>query len=524
MTEQTSTPALQLAGVSKAFNGKVVLHPFELSIQPGEIHVLLGQNGSGKSTLIKILAGYHLPEPGASIAVAGEGMTFGDPDSSHRLGVRFVHQDLGLIEDASITDNFGMVHGYPTVLGRIDRRKARRIVREKLAACDIDLNPEILIRDVSAAIRTKVAIARALDVGGRRANLLVLDEPTATLPLADVEQLHALLRAAARSGVAILYVTHHLNEVNQIGTFAQILRDGRLVYSERIAKADHDTLVSKLIGADLQAVAKSVAANAPATRNAPVVLRVRDLRSDSLAGVDFDVREGEVLGIYGLIGSGCESILGSIFGALPRSGGAVQVGDRLLPSERPDLSAKAGVGYVPPDRHRQGAFMHLTAAENVTIADLSPFWSQAIFHRRRERRSVNTLLEGLEVRPERSAHLPLASFSGGNQQKLVLGRWLRTSPKLLLLDEPTQGVDVGAKAGLHRQILGIRDQGTAAVISSTDEDELVTLCDRVIILNHGVKAAELVGDEISAQEITRRFHAVGRAEMTHEEPIGSTQS
>lgn len=498
--------AFRISGIAKSFHGKTVLHPLELSVLPGEIHMLLGQNGSGKSTLIKVLSGFHHPEPGGEVHVGGERLRFGAADSAHALGLRFVHQDLGLIDDASIMDNLAFGDGFPTRFGTIRAKRARVRAVERLRGVGLDLDPLTPAGELSAAERTGVAVARALDAGGRRARLIVLDEPTATLPTEEVERLHSMLRAAATDGVAVLYVTHHLNEVHALGDHVHVLRDGRLVHSSAVDEVDRETLVHHLIGRELEAVARRSAASEMPDPSSRTALEVRALESDTLHGVDLAVVEGEVLGIYGLTGSGRESVLGAIFGALPRTGGTILVRGTELSAYSPVASMRAGIGYVPSDRKLHAAFMDLTATENLTIANLSPYWSRGFVRARRERSDVTQWFERLDIRPGNGARNPMSSFSGGNQQKIVMGRWLRLDPKVLLLDEPTQGVDVGAKAGLHRQVLAARERGTAVVISSTDVEELAILCDRVLIMRNGRIADELVGDDVDETNINKSFH------------------
>lgn len=503
--------ALQVSGIAKSFHGKTVLHPFELSIRPGEIHMFLGQNGSGKSTLIKILSGFHRPDTGGEVLVGGAALSLGAAGSSHALGLRFVHQDLGLIDDASILDNLSFGDGYPSKFLTINSKQARARTAEKLRGVGLDLHPLTPAGELSAAQRTGVAVARALDAGGSRARLIVLDEPTATLPTEDVQHLHRMLRSAAADGLAVLYVTHHLDEVHQLGDYVHVLRDGHLVHSSAVGEVDQETLVHRLIGGELEAVARRLAADEMPDTYAPVAMQVSGLESATLKGVDLQVVEGEVLGIYGLTGSGRESILGAVFGALPRGGGKVMVKDTEVRAYSPVASMRAGLGYVPPDRKTHGGFMDLTAAENLSITNLEPYWSRGSLRSARERKDVEEWFERLDVRPRGRSRSPMASFSGGNQQKIVMGKWLRLDPKVLLLDEPTQGVDVGAKAGLHRQVLAARAKGTAVVISSTDVEELATLSDRVLIMRNGRVSHELVGDDVNETNINKSFHVINMA-------------
>ncbi|WP_206340294.1 sugar ABC transporter ATP-binding protein [Blastococcus litoris] len=489
----------------KSFGGRTVLQPTRLTVLPGEIHMLLGQNGSGKSTLIKVLSGLHSPDAGRC-RVAGTELAFGTPESSHALGLRFVHQDLGLIEDASVADNLHFGNRFPTRWGTVSARRMTAVAREALTRVGLDIDPRTPVADLTAAQRTGVAVARALS-GSERATVLVLDEPTASLPASEVAHLHSMLRTAAAEGLGVLYVTHHLDEVYALAQRVSILRDGVLVLSASVEDTSRDDLVHALVGGELEEVrreADHLAASPPG--GAPPVLQVEDVTGEVLAGVSLTVRAGEIVGVYGLTGSGRESVLGAIFGARPRDGGSVRVEGRPLAQFRPAASVRAGLAYVPPDRKAAGGFMDLTAAENLSISDVRRFWARGFLSSGAEQRDSADWFERLDVRPRDGVKLPLRTFSGGNQQKVVMGRWLRIDPRVLLLDEPTQGVDVGAKAELHRQVLSASARGTAVLVSSTDVEELVTLCDRVLIMRAGRVAEELSGERVNENAINHSFH------------------
>jgi ribose transport system ATP-binding protein len=501
--------ALHLDGLSKSFGAKTVLFPFELEIKPGEIHALLGQNGSGKSTLIKILSGFHPPAPGGTCQVAGEELELGSPEAAHRSGLRFVHQDLGLVASSTVLDNMSFGSGFPTRFGTIRRAHAEQSCRRALKAAGLALEPAAPVSALTPAQRTGVAVARALRVSGPqdRAVVLVLDEPTATLPTEEVENLHAMLRSAAATGIGILYVTHHLDEVYRLADRVSVLRDGHLVLSATVPDVDRDELVHHLIGGVLEGVRRDIKESQQSTADDRILLSVGELSTASIVRADLRAAAGEIVGIHGLTGSGRESILAAVFGAIPRQSGTVQVAGRSV-EPRPHSSIAAGVGYLPPDRKAGGGFMTLDAETNLTIAALKPFWRRGWLSRRAAGAEAAHWFGQLQVRPVDGIRKPLASFSGGNQQKVLLGKWLRLAPRVLLLDEPTQGVDVGAKAELHRQIIKVAESGAAVVVSSTDVEELATLCDRVLIMRDGVIAAELAGDDVTETRINTDTHAV----------------
>jgi ribose transport system ATP-binding protein len=508
--------ALLASGVAKSFNGIRVLHPLDLKIRRGQVHMLLGQNGSGKSTLIKVLSGYHVPDDtGAECRVGRRQLVFGSPESSASIGLRFVHQDLGLIDTESIADNLLLGRKYPTRLRTIDGKALRARAVAALAGVGLDLDPRARAGDLSPAQRTGVAIARALWGWEGSCNVVVLDEPTATLPVHEVEHLHTTLRTVTASGVGVLYVTHNLDDVTAIGDYVSILRDGRLVASSPVAEMDHETMVHRLVGKEVEDVQRDSrpgelvtgSRDNTAATGVPVALTVRGLTTDVLKNVSFTVDEGEVVGIYGLTGSGRESVLGTLFGSVQRSSGTVMVGSRVVIDFNPVDATAAGLAYVPANRKTQGGFMLLSAIDNLSITDLRSISRRGgAINRRRERHQVADWFERLEVRPARAYDELLSTFSGGNQQKIVMAKWLRRSPAVLLLDEPTQGVDVGAKAQLHRQVLAVADSGTAVVVSSTDVQELASLSSRVIIMRQGRISGQLRGPDVTEDNINRAIH------------------
>jgi ribose transport system ATP-binding protein len=484
--------ALSVRGMSKAFGPTQALWPIDLDIQPGEIHALLGENGSGKSTFIKSLSGYHKPDTG-EVHVGRHKLTIGSAQSSHALGCRFVHQDLGLIGSETVLDNLNAGDGYSTVLGTINGRATRRAALADLERVGVDIDPNQIVATLSPAQQTAVAVARALRPDGSgEPRLLVLDEPTARLPHKDVAQLLDIVRSVARAGIAVIYVTHRIDEVFEVAEMVTVLRDGRKVASRKVADLDRPGLVDLLVGHALDAV--DVEHRVPPSADAPTILKVENLTSAELTEVDLDVRRGEVVGIAGITGSGREVILSTIFGGTPRAVGAVHIDGTPLKPGRPDLSIAAGVAYLPPDRKVSGALLGLSARENLMLADLSKHWRWPRLSRKRERHESQTWFKRLSIRPG-DVERPLSAFSGGNQQKVLFGKWLRTGPKVLLLDEPTQGVDIATKAELHKEILTAAEAGACVVVSSSDAEELIGVCHRILVMRHGRIVGMLSGKD-----------------------------
>jgi ribose transport system ATP-binding protein len=503
------TAVLEVETVSKTFTRTKALAGVSMTIEPGEVHALLGQNGSGKSTLIKILSGYHAPDPGGGIRVQDQKLPFQSPVGSYRLGCRFVQQDLGLVSTLSVIDNMSLGSGFPTSFGTIRDKASAKQARGDLAKLNLDIDPKAMVSTLSASERTGVAIARALREDPEYpARLLVLDEPTATLPVDEVDHLLDRVSAMAATGVGVLYVTHHLGEVFRVAHKVSVFRDGKVVGAGPVSDFDHSKIVFLLAGEELLAEeteARRQKAARAAARKHETVFEIKDLRAGALAGVSLKAESGEIVGIAGLAGSGRDSVLGAAFGALPRASGEVMVAGKQLPASRPDLAIGEGVAYVAPDRKIGGGVMTMNARENLTLPDLKPFWKGGVLRRRAEKARTKEWFERLSVRPAAASEEPLSTFSGGNQQKILFGKWLSKQPSVFLLDEPTQGVDVGAKADLHRELVTAAEGGAGVVISSSDLEELADLCDRVLVIVEGKISSELSGAELTEGSITRSF-------------------
>jgi ribose transport system ATP-binding protein len=493
-----SPPALLLRNVSKRFGPQVALDSVDLEIRRGEIQALVGQNGSGKSTLVKIVAGYHEPDDGSGAEIAGVPFRLGSAVAAREAGIRFVHQDLGLVERLSVSDNFGLDRTTNGGLLRpIHRRAEQADAQAALAALGYDLAPTALVASLAESERTAVAIARALDQFDK-GSLLVLDEPTATLPGPEAARLFTALRRVAAGGTAILFISHHLDEVLGLADYVTVLRDGRRVATTHVGELSHDSLVELLLGRELRRASPSHERAAESTGSRPE-FEVRGLFGASLAALDFDARAGDIIGVAGLTGSGREEVAGLLSGRLPR-GGDVRIAGRAVAPGDPEAAVHAGICSVPSDRLAQALLPKASVRENVTLADLTPFWRGLRLRRKLERRMAREWVTKLDVRPPEPERSVL-ELSGGNQQKVVLARWLRVAPAVIVLDEPTQGVDVGSKADIHRLVDEAAGAGAVVVVCSTDADELARLCGRVIVLRRGRAGVCLRGDDVHTERI-----------------------
>jgi ribose transport system ATP-binding protein len=502
----TGEPRLNIAKLSKQFGDTAALHAVSLQLAPGEVHALLGGNGSGKSTLIKILAGVHPGESGGTIAV-DDSVVAADHITAawaRAAGLTFVHQDLGLFEVMTVAENLCCGEGYPRRRGRINWRALRREAQDTLDQLGIDVRADVGLAALRPSDRTLVAIARALR--GREqfhAGVLVLDEPTARLPEPEVELLLAALRRYAEAGQTILYVSHRLEEVFALAQSVTVLRDGRVVASRPLAGLRERELVELIAGRALSHTAP--AAGAPV--GAPVLLELQALSAGALHDVSFTLSPGEVIGIAGLVGSGRTTLLEAIYGARPLASGSVMLDGRPLSPHSVSRAIKAGLSYVPEDRASQAAFLNLGIPENLSASDPSHYFRRLRFRHRTERSDAAATIARFGIRAP-AVRAPLSALSGGNQQKVMLARWLQRTPRVLLLDEPTQGVDVGARADIYSHIRQAVAGGAGAIVASSDFDELLLLANRVLVLGGGRVVADAPAASIDRHWLAERVYAV----------------
>lgn len=488
---------LDVVALSKTYPGQVALDAAELRVMPGEVHALVGQNGSGKSTLIKLLAGYVKADHGGHALFGGELVDLWALDRDVRRRIRIVHQDLGLVPSLSTVENLGLGRGYHTdAIGRIRWRSEVRRAQDLLLAFGLAPDVRQPVATLSAAERAAVAIMRALqDWDVDQPGLLVLDEPTASLNRGEVDALFREVRRVADQGAGVLFVSHMLDEVLELADRVTVLRDGKVVAAgEPATSLDERRLVELIVGrpvADLYPNAIQVAGRP--------VLEVENVFGTSLRAVTLKVHEGEVLGVAGLVGSGREEVAGAIFGATPRFAGKVLVDKRKV-FATPRDSIRAGLAYVPADRKAVGLDMQERLHEHIVLPRLGPLQGKVRLRQRAARREAALWAMQLDVQPP-LIDRRMEKFSGGNQQKAVLARWLRTEPKVLLLDEPTQGVDVGAKAAIYRKIRDAANDGMAVLVASSDAEELVHVCDRVLVFRAGGVAIELRANTLTVERL-----------------------
>jgi ribose transport system ATP-binding protein len=473
----------------------------------GEAHGLVGENGSGKSTLIKILAGYHAPDPGGELEVAGRPVALPlSPGEPRRLGLSFVHQDLGLIPSLSVVENLrlgelGAARGL-----RISWSGLRRRARETLARYRVELDVRARVAELGPVERALVAIVRAAEEMPRQGGLLVLDEPTAFLPRTETDRLLELVREIAVSGASVLFVSHDLDEVRAITDTVTILRDGRSLGSRTTREVGSGELVELLVGRKLGGWRPT-----PRLPQEGTAALVEGLSGPGVSHVSFGVRRGEVLGLTGLAGAGFAEVVALLCGALsPTAGRLALDGATLeLSTVTPAAALQAGIVLLPGDRHRDGGVDSLSVADNVTLPRLARYRKRGVLRGSRQLADASAILGEFDVRP-RDPRLPYGALSGGNQQKALLAKWLRTEPRLLLLDEPTRGVDVGARQQIFALIRATAEAGTAVVCASTDHEQLAAICDRVLVFGAGRVVGELAGDDLAAERIAEACYVGAR--------------
>jgi len=511
-----AAPRVEIRGLSKSFGGTRALRGVDLTVLPGEVHGLLGENGSGKSTLIKVLAGFHDPDAG-ELRVDGEPVPLPlAPGQFRKLGMSFVHQDLGLVESLTVLENLRVAElAVPSSRLRISWRRERARARETFERYGLRLDPTATVAALKPVERALLAIVRALEeirAVGRGHGLLVLDEPTVFLPREGVDRLFSLVRSAAAAGASILFVSHDLDEVREITDRVTVLRDGAVVSTVGTADTSETAFVEMIIGRQLAALTEPVHADLSARK---LAVSVRGLSGATVRDVSFDIHAGEILGLAGLIGSGFEEVPYLLYGARPARAGRLEVdGDAFdLTGMTPTRANQARLALIPADRKTDGSVATLPVGENVALSVLDRYFNGVALQRRRMAQETRTLLDSFDVRPS-DPTLPYGALSGGNQQKALLAKWFQTSPRLLLLDEPTQGVDVGARAQIFELLrAAAAEHGMEIVCASSDYEQLALLCDRVIVFGRGRIWRELSGDEITKERIIEQSYAAMAADV-----------
>jgi ribose transport system ATP-binding protein len=492
----SNPPVLEMRGITKSFSGNTVLDKVDLAARAGEVHALVGENGAGKSTLMKILSGVHQPEAG-EIFIEGGKVQFERPENALDAGIAMIYQELSLAPHLTVAENIFL--GREPLkfgpLGYINRRELNDRARALLDEYGFRINPGARVGRLSAADRQLVEITRAI-VEARR--VIVMDEPTSSLTNQEVDELFRLIRDLKSRGLAIIYISHRLEELPEIADHLTILRDGQAVYTGRWGEIDTDRIIRHMAGRELKEIFPPRKAEIGAVK-----LRVTGLTSPpKFENVSFEARAGEVVGIAGLAGAGRTELVEAIFGAHPAASGEITLNGEKADATHPGQSVSRGLSLLTEDRKRTGLCLNLSLATNITLANVSALISGGRLQRKVEIGAATDFIKKLSIRPP-SPMKPVGRLSGGNQQKSLLARWLFANSQVFLLDEPTRGVDVAARSEIYREINELAEAGAAVVMVSSDLPELLGMADRILVMRRGRIVAELNAENTSQEEVLK---------------------
>jgi rhamnose transport system ATP-binding protein len=488
-----SAPLLQLNAITKSFDAVRALKGVSFTLNPGEVHALLGENGAGKSTLIKVITGAHQPNTG-TIEINGKLVEKLTPASAHKLGIAAIYQQPALFPDLSAAENIALGLEPPSGLRRINWAERRAQARDLLKRVGADIDPDTEIRNLSMPQQQLVEIARSL---GKGARILIMDEPTASLTQKEVELLFGVICDLRRQGVGIIYISHRLEEIFAVADRVTVLRDGESVATHAIGEIDKPKMIRLMVG-------REVAAIYPPAEAVPgeVVLSLSKVgcTTSQVHDVSFDVRAGEVFGLAGLVGAGRTELARMLFGITPTDSGSIRLNGETIQIHSPQQAIDQGIGYVPEDRRRHGVILEMSVAANATMSIHRRIFPGTWLRCGAEQELAKKYIRDLSIKTY-SADSNVNTLSGGNQQKVALARWLATGPKVLILDEPTQGVDVGAKSEIHKLIRNLAAQGLAVIMISSDLPEILGMSDRIGVMRGGTVTAIMDGKTSDADTV-----------------------
>jgi rhamnose transport system ATP-binding protein len=484
--------ALSLTGASKTFGPVIALADGTVDIRPGEIHALVGENGAGKSTLVKILAGVHQPD-GGEFLVAGEPVTFRNPADSKAAGISVIYQEPTLFPDLTVAENIFIGRQPRNRAGLINRAEMRRQARELFTRLGVPIDPDRIAEGLSIADQQIIEIAKAISLDAR---VLVMDEPTAALSGVEVDRLFGVARSLRDRGAGILFISHRFEEVFALCDRITVMRDGRYISTHDTTDVTVEEIVREMVGRNIDALFPKSDAAIGAT-----VLKVEGLgRAGVFTGIDFEVRAGEIVALAGLVGAGRTEVARAVFGIDKYDAGRVTLSGAPLKPHSPQAAIDAGIGFVPEDRRKQGLVMDLSVAKNATLTLRKSLAKFGLINGRSERRVAEEWSKRLQVKTG-SQDYQVSTLSGGNQQKVVIAKWLATNPTLLIVDEPTRGIDVGTKAEVHRLLSDLAGRGIAILMISSELPEVLGMADRVLVMHEGRISAELPREHATAERV-----------------------
>ncbi|WP_421759038.1 sugar ABC transporter ATP-binding protein [Devosia sp.] len=490
-------PLFQMEGISKRYGGVRALEKADLIVEAGRVHAILGENGAGKSTLIKAMSGVVAPDEGRML-LDGKPVVFADPAAANAAGIVCIFQELSLIPDLSVADNI-IVSNPPTRFGMIDRRAQRRLAEEALArAGGADIHPSALVKDLPLSRRQIIEIAKAL---ARKPRVLILDEATSALTAADVKTVFEVLKRLRSEGIALLYISHRMHEIAELADDCTVFRNGRKIETFEAGTKTDDQIIEMMIGREYHHVFPPKPAPQPDTAHA--VLEVRNLTwAPRLSGVSLQARVGEIVGLGGLDGQGQRELLLALFGVLRGASGDILIDGkpRNINSPRAAKADDIGMALIPEDRKTEGLMLPMSVRDNLSFAALDLFSKGGIVDQATESGRIEDMVKLLAIKTDGTA-VPVGSLSGGNQQKVVIAKWLMRNPRIILLNDPTRGIDVGTKQEIYLLLRKLADAGAAIVLYSTDYDELIGCCDKVLVMYDGAIKRTLVGPEITERAL-----------------------
>lgn len=503
MSQRTDdTPLLTLEGITKTFPGVRALSSVSLALYPGQVTALVGENGAGKSTLVKILTGIHRPDEGR-LAIDGEPFEFASPHAAAEAGITAIHQETVLFDDLTVAENIFIGHAPRTRFGLIDGRAMRRDARRLLERIGAALDPRARLRDLGIASKHLVAIARALSIDAR---VVIMDEPTAALSHQEIQELYELVETLKAEGKAILFISHKFDEIFRIADRYTVFRDGEPAGEGLIEHTDSDALVKLMVGRSIDGVFPPGSG-----RFGDPVLQVEGYSHPTeFDDIGFSLRRGEILGFYGLVGAGRSECMQSLFGVTRPSAGRVRIDGQELRARSPADAIARGLVYVPEDRGGQGAITGLPIVDNVALPSLGGLSRRGFVAMAAEFALARDYTERLDLRAS-ALDQAVGQLSGGNQQKVVIAKWLATRPTVIILDEPTKGIDIGSKAAVHAFMRELADEGLAVIMVSSEIPEVLGMSDRVIVMREGRQVAEFDRDQASPEALVRAAAGIAEA-------------
>ncbi|KUP91829.1 sugar ABC transporter ATP-binding protein [Tritonibacter horizontis] len=493
-------PILALSGITKTFPGVKALSDVSLDLYPGQVTALIGENGAGKSTIVKTLTGIYQPDAG-EIRVSGEPVHFATAQDAAAAGITAIHQETVLFDELTVAENIFIGHAPRSRFGLIDWARMRQQARDILTRIDADLEPDMLLRDLGIASKHLVAIARALSAEAR---VVVMDEPTAALSHKEIEELYDLVERLKSEGRAILFISHKFDEIFRIADRYTVFRDGTHVGSGLMSEVNEADLVRMMVGRDVDQIF-------PQRQKSPgdeVLQVVGYSHPTEFADIGFTLRRGEILGFYGLVGAGRSEVMQSLVGITRPSKGVVKIDGTIKVIRSPADAVSNGIVYVPEDRGKQGAVIGLPIYQNVTLPSLSQTSRNGFLRLAEEFDLARHYTQRLDLRAA-ALDQDVGNLSGGNQQKVVIAKWLATKPKVIILDEPTKGIDIGSKAAVHAFMAELAAEGLSVIMVSSEIPEIMGMSDRVIVMREGLIAAELEGDALTPETLVRHAAGIG---------------